>query len=101
MTRDKFEVIMMQDGFTGEQFEFVCNYINTLEAELKTKDDLLYAQQQLTADIQISLNRRIAELEAMVEKMKCCENCSGANCFNGIGCDDFSTSKWTIKKDNE
>lgn len=48
------------------------------------------------------LNQKITELEAQIEKMKCCQNCK--NTWNGYRmniCEDCSNkSKWEIKEND-
>ena len=48
-------------------------------------------------------DERIAELEAMVEKMKCCENCEyypPSKCGKSVqyGCSDDGYDDWRLKK---
>ena len=59
-------------------------------------DEVLEWQKQ-----QAEKDRRIKELEAQIEKMKCCQNCSHlcSRCELGIdGC--YVCSKWEIKEND-
>ena len=59
-------------------------------------DEVLEWQKQQTEK-----DRRIKELEAQIEKMKCCQNCSHlcSRCELGIdGC--YVCSKWEIKEND-
>ena len=63
--------------------------------EEKLDEALEWQKQQTEKD------RRIKELEAQVEKMKCCQNCSHlcSRCELGIdGC--YVCSKWEIKEND-
>ena len=63
--------------------------------EEKLDEALEWQKQQTEKD------RRIKELEAQIEKMKCCQNCSHlcSRCELGIdGC--YVCSKWEIKEND-
>ena len=63
--------------------------------EEKLDEALEWQKQQAEKD------RRIKELEAQIEKMKCCQNCSHlcSRCELGIdGC--YVCSKWEIKEND-
>ena len=78
-------------------------------AELETERD---KYNTIAANLQISRQKaydNIAELEAMVQKMKCCENCEshtnvGSNCLldmeDSLDCRANNYSNWKLK-DNE
>ena len=81
--------------------------LQTTQAKLETERD---KYNTTAANLQISRQKaydNIAELEAMVQKMKCCENCkAGVECDEGgIYCakqfeDDFNCdnySKWQLE----
>ena len=92
---------------------------NAHEAKLKAKDERianLSAERDkyntIAANLQISRQKaydNIAELEAIIEKMKSCENCEshtnvGSNCLldmeDSLGCRANNYSNWKLK-DNE
>ena len=78
-------------------------------AELETERD---KYNTIAANLQISRQKaydNIAELEAIIEKMKCCENCKsytnvGSNCLldmeDSLGCRANNYLNWKLK-DNE
>ena len=91
--------------------------IKRLETELKAKDEQianLSAERDkyntIAANLQISRQKaydNIAELEAMVQKMKCCENCKsytnvGSNCLldmeDSLGCRANNYLNWKLKE---
>ena len=93
--------------------------ISTIEAELNVKDwhiTNLSAERDkystIAANLQISRQKaydNIAELEAIIEKMKCCENCKshinvGSKCLldmeDSLDCRANNYSNWKLK-DNE
>ena len=83
--------------------------ISKLSGELKTKDERIEAQSSVIIACQNAIlqkDERIEELEAMVKKMKCCENCNfypPQKCFfnTQYGClDGLIPSDWKIKGTN-
>ena len=83
--------------------------ISKLSGELKAKDERIEAQSSVIIACQNAIlqkDERIEELEAMVEKMKCCENCNfypSQKCFfnTQYGClDGLIPSDWKIKGTN-
>ena len=79
------------------------------EAELKAKDERIEAQSSVIIACQNAIlqkDERITELEAMIEKMKCCENCSfyppqKCRFDTQYGClDGLIPTNWKIKGTN-
>ena len=57
--------------------------------------------QKQMQDIYDKKNKQIAELEAQIEKMKCCQNCSHLCSRCELGIDDcYVCSKWEIKEND-
>ena len=97
----------------GDEFQALLNdmgrAISKLSGELQAKDERIEAQSSVIIACQNAIlqkDERIEELEAMVEKMKCCENCNfypPQKCsFNTqYGClDGLIPSNWKIKGTN-
>lgn len=80
--------------------------IEELENENKIfkKANEIIAKQRDDRDVDISiLENRIEELEARIEKMKCCQNCDNWNwkhnkCEKKLKGDCFKASKWQLRR---
>ena len=68
-----------------------------------TKEEQLQKDLELQAETIGYLRKRIAELEAQIEKMKCCENCqtvrdAEGNCYLQKDGKCKNKDKWEVKK---
>ena len=83
-----------------KQIEIDAEQIRALQkqnGELTDKVKELEAQINRAFDILSFKRKRIAELEAQIEKMKCCGNCTKGNCVN-IGQKGKACAYWTSDK---
>ena len=83
-----------------KQIEIDAEQIRALQkqnGELTDKVKELEAQINRAFDILSFKRKRIAELEAQIEKMKCCGNCTKGNCVN-IGQKGKACAYWTSNK---
>ena len=83
----------MNEELEKEAEEWLCNNLHSASEE-----DFIKAM----IDIAEPREKQIAELEAQIEKMKCCQNCDNWNwkhskCEKKLKGDCFKHSKWVMR----